>query len=141
MKILFIVIGFWFMVMACASEVADEPTHNFVQIGKASYYANSLKGGFTASGEPYHPDSLTAAHKHLPMGTRVLVVNPENDKEVIVTINDRGPHRSGRIIDLSRRAAEELGIIRVGVASVVIKATVDPALAEKLLKKKNKEQN
>ena len=134
MKILFVIISSWLTMLVCASNQAGEPTYNFVQNGKASYYANSLKGGFTASGERYHPDSLTAAHKHLPMGTKVLVINPKNQREVIVTINDRGPHRQGRIIDLSRRAAEQLGIIRVGVAPVIIKATLPPAVADKLSK-------
>ena len=61
MKISVFVLSGWLLALACASNVADEPAPNFVQKGKASYYANSLAGNFTASGERYHPDSLTAA--------------------------------------------------------------------------------
>lgn len=132
MKISVFVLSGWLLALACASNVADEPAPNFVQKGKASYYANSLAGNFTASGERYHPDSLTAAHRHLPFGTRVQVTNPTNQQQVTVTINDRGPHHRGRIIDLSRAAAEQLGIIREGVAPVIVKATLPPGLADRL---------
>ena len=85
--------------------------------GGASRYAEMLAGRPTASGEPYHPDSLTAAHRTLPFGTRVRVTNRGNGRSVIVRINDRGPFRpAGRIIDLSGRAARELGF--TGVARV-----------------------
>lgn len=120
------------LLLACTSGSADEPAYNFVQEGEASYYANSLAGGTTASGEPYRPDSLTAAHRHLPLGTTVLVVNPANQREVTLTVNDRGPHHDGRIIDLSRRAAEDLDIIDAGVAQVIVKASLDPAVADSL---------
>ncbi|HWV58556.1 MAG TPA: septal ring lytic transglycosylase RlpA family protein [Longimicrobiales bacterium] len=90
------------------------------EIGSASYYANSLAGRKTASGEPYRPEAMTAAHRTLPLGTRVRVTNLSNGRSVVVRVNDRGPFVSGRIIDLSRAAAEELGFIRKGHTRVRI---------------------
>ncbi|NOZ62072.1 MAG: septal ring lytic transglycosylase RlpA family protein [Calditrichaeota bacterium] len=90
------------------------------QQGKASYYADSFKGNKTANGEIYDPKKFTAAHRTLPFGTRVRVTNLFNDKSVVVRINDRGPFIKSRIIDLSRAAAEQLGIIDSGVAEVLI---------------------
>lgn len=86
--------------------------------GKASYYADRFTGKPTASGERYQPTKLTAAHKHLPLGTRVKVTNLRNKRSVIVRINDRGRLGRGRIIDLSHRAAEEIGMLRSGIAPV-----------------------
>lgn len=82
----------------------------FYQEGKASYYANMLHGKRTASGEKYHKNKLTAAHKTLPLGTRVRVTHRRTGRWVIVTINDRGPYSDKYIIDLSRRAAKHLGM-------------------------------
>src|SRR5688500_2730559 len=77
--------------------------------GGASFYGASFEGRRTASGERFDPDELTAAHPTLPFGTRVRVTNLGNDKTVVVRINDRGPYRRGRIIDVSYRAARKLG--------------------------------
>lgn len=88
-----------------------------VQCGKASWYA---LGGMTASGERADPRQLTAAHPTLPFGTLVKVENLRNGRTVTVRVNDRGPFRSGRIIDVSRRAAEQLGFRSAGVARVRI---------------------
>lgn len=88
--------------------------------GKASYYAHKFHGRKTSSGEVYNKDSLTCAHRTLPFGTKLQVTNPQNNKSVIVTVNDRGPHLRSRLIDLSYAAAKELEIIRQGVASVEI---------------------
>ncbi len=88
------------------------------QRGDASYYADSFEGHRTASGETYSGDDLTAAHRWLPFGTRVRVTNVRNGRSVEVVINDRGPFRAGRVIDVSRRAAEALGLVRDGVAPV-----------------------
>jgi rare lipoprotein A len=88
--------------------------------GVASYYAGRFEGRRTASGERYHGAALTAAHRTLPFGTRVRVTNLENGRSVEVVINDRGPHRSGRIIDLSRAAAEALDFVRAGTARVAV---------------------
>ena len=89
-----------------------------VQIGSASFYHPALDGRETASGEPFSSQLMTAAHRTLEFGTRVRVTNLVNLRSVIVTINDRGPYVAGRIIDLSRRAAAELGFVRNGVTRV-----------------------
>ena len=89
-----------------------------VEVGLASYYGKRLVGRKTASGERYDKDALTAAHRDYPFGTWVRVTSLNNGKTVLVRINDRGPRRGKRIIDLSRRAASELGMIYAGVASV-----------------------
>ena len=109
--------------------------YNFVQEGVASYYAHSLRGRPTASGALYHPDSLTAAHRYLPFGTEVVVTNTVNQRQVSVTINDRGPFRSRRIVDLSYRAADSLGIVRSGTERVVIQAKLPPEVAERVQEK------
>lgn len=96
-----------------------------VQTGKASFYSDEFEGHLTASGEKYHPKKMTAAHKTLPFGTVVKVTNLANNKSVEVTINDRGPYEDGRVIDLSRAAAEKLGFINEGLADVTIEV-VDP---------------
>jgi peptidoglycan lytic transglycosylase len=77
-------------------------------------------GHRTASGERYDPHALTAASKTLPLGSTVLVTNPETGKSVTVRINDRGPYVRGRSLDLSERAAEEIGITKKGVARVKV---------------------
>jgi len=86
--------------------------------GKASYYGARHHGNKTASGERFDQHALTAAHRSLPFGTRVRVTNLHNDKQVVVRINDRGPFVRGRIIDLSRAAAERLDMLRAGVVPV-----------------------
>lgn len=89
--------------------------------GHASYYADSLAGHKTASGEPYDPRALTAAHRTLPFGTIVEVAR-DDGRSVRVRVNDRGPFGpSGRVIDLSRGAAEALGMIRDGVVEVTLR--------------------
>ncbi len=83
--------------------------------GQASYYSDALAGRPTASGEPYDPQRLTAAHRSLPFGT-IVRVSMESGKTVYVRINDRGPFVRGRVLDLSRAAAEHLGFVKRGVA-------------------------
>ncbi|WP_118194141.1 septal ring lytic transglycosylase RlpA family protein [Albibacterium indicum] len=100
-------------VTSCAPKIT--------QRGKASYYADKFKNRPTASGERYKPGRLTAAHKTLPFGTKVTVINRQNGQRVKVVINDRGPFVSGRIIDVSRKAAKRLNMIRSGVVDVQIK--------------------
>ena len=91
-----------------------------VQKGKATFYSKRATGARTANGERLHHDSLTCAHRTYPFGTLLRVKNPANGKEVVVRVTDRGPFVRGRIIDLSWRAAKELGIIAQGVAMVEI---------------------
>jgi rare lipoprotein A len=87
---------------------------------RASYQGEEEAGHRTASGEAYDPEALTAASKTLPIGSTIIVTNPKNGKSVKVRINDRGPHVRGRSLDLSRRAAEELGITEKGVARLKV---------------------
>jgi len=95
--------------------------------GLAAFYADSLHGKRTASGEAYDKGALTAAHRHLRFGTVVRVLNLENRRSVDVRINDRGPFGSAeRIIDLSRAAAEELDMIRAGVVRVRVTVIEGP---------------
>jgi rare lipoprotein A len=98
-----------------------------VQTGKASWYGDAHHGKKTASGEVYDMAQLTAAHRTLPIGTRVRVTNVANGRSVVVRINDRGPFRDGRIIDLSRAAARELGPLGVGVFTVRLEVLEDAA--------------
>jgi rare lipoprotein A len=86
--------------------------------GVASFYGNKFKGRKTSSGERYHPDSMTAAHKTLPFGTLVKVTNPRNGHSTLVKVNDRLPKKSKRIIDLSKKAARELDMIKQGIVKV-----------------------
>ena len=85
------------------------------QCGNASWYALYSQ---TASGEQMNPAELTAAHRTLPFGTKLKVTNQKNGKSVIVRINDRGPFIKGRVIDLSKGAARQLGFISSGVANI-----------------------
>lgn len=89
--------------------------------GTASYYAHNFHGRKTSSGEQYHKDSLTCAHRTLPFGTLLHVKNLKNNKSVIVKVTDRGPHARNRLIDLSREAAERLDMLRAGVVTVEIR--------------------
>ncbi len=96
------------------------------QKGVASYYHDSLHGRKTASGEVYNKRIRSAAHKSFPLGTKVRVTKLSSGKSIVVRINDRGPFVKGRVIDLSRRAARELGIIRSGVAKVAVEVVSVP---------------
>lgn len=111
------------LLLACAILMISTTacSRKVTQSGKASYYADSFDGKRTASGETFRQRHLTAAHKSLPFGTRVKVVNIANGRSVKVRINDRGPFAPGRIIDLSKKAASKLGMINTGVANVEIK--------------------
>lgn len=93
---------------------APEPTVLRTLTGSASYYASSLAGRRTASGVRYDPRQMVAAHRTLPFGTLLRVTNPANGRTVTVRVVDRGPFTRGRVLDLSRAAAEELDFIRRG---------------------------
>ncbi|MBK1720188.1 septal ring lytic transglycosylase RlpA family protein [Thiocystis violacea] len=92
-----------------------------VSDGVASYYGDGFNGRRTASGERFDMHDLTAAHRTLEFGTRVMVTNKANGRSVEVTINDRGPYAHGRSIDVSKGAAKELGMLGSGVARVELK--------------------
>ncbi len=88
------------------------------QTGRASFYADRFQNRKTASGERYDRHQLTAAHRTYPFGTRVRVVRLDTGRSVVVRVNDRGPRSPDRIIDLSRKAAETLGLSKRGVVKV-----------------------
>jgi rare lipoprotein A len=97
-----------------------EPTDVYEAIGQgeASYYGRELAGNRTASGERFNPNALTAAHRSLPLGTRLRVTNVANGLSVIVRVNDRGPFVRSRLIDVSLAAAREIQMVRSGKAQV-----------------------
>lgn len=96
------------------------PAQGPLEHGIASWYGPGFHGKRTSSGMVFDQNELTAAHPTLPLGSRVLVTNEQNGKKVEVVINDRGPFVSGRVIDLSRAAAERLGMLRPGTTPVRI---------------------
>ena len=99
---------------------APRPSGTELARGSASWYGPGFHGKRTASGERFDMNALTAAHRTLPFGTRVRVINMQNGLEVVVRINDRGPHAADRIIDLSRAAAAAIDMLRAGEAPVVL---------------------
>jgi len=86
--------------------------------GVASYYSDKFHGRRTANGERYDKNGFTAMHRWLPFGTRIRVINLSNYRAIEVRVNDRGHRRNRRLLDLSRRAAAELGMLRSGIAQV-----------------------
>ena len=97
-----------------SNDVAQWP----METGMATYYAAEMEGRLTASGEPYSPELLTAAHRTLPLGSTVRVTNLKNNQQVVVRINDRWGGGSGRVINLSKQAAIDLGFGSSGMVSV-----------------------
>jgi len=95
------------------------------QTGTASYYAKKFEGRKCACGEKFRQDSLSAAHKTLPFGTKVKVTNLKNDSTVIVRINDRLPKNSKRVIDLTKRAAKQLNFVQAGLTRVKLEVLKD----------------
>ena len=103
---------------SCAKKTVMRPKHSAE--GHASWYGPGFHGRTTANGERYNQYAMTAAHKKLPFNTKVRVINLNNNKSVIVRINDRGPFIRGRIIDLSKKAAKEIAMLDSGTAPVRI---------------------
>jgi rare lipoprotein A len=106
--------------------VGGKATPGYTESGIASYYHDRFQGRKTASGERFDQTTYSAAHKTLPFGTTVRVTRVDSGRSVVVTINDRGPYKKGRIIDLSRQAARELGMIDRGVVKVEIEVIGTP---------------
>jgi rare lipoprotein A (peptidoglycan hydrolase) len=106
-------------VIAAPKEICPHPGYvktERIYAGKASFYSIRCNGGTqTASGEKLSDYAHTAAHKTLPMGSKVLVTNKNNGKSVVVRINDRGPFIKGRVIDVTKGVAETLGMVKAGV--------------------------
>lgn len=107
-----------------------------VQQGSASYYGDSFAGRSTASGATYEPEGFTAAHRNLPFGSVLRVTRSDGGRSVYVTVTDRGPYGPrGRILDLSRAAAERLGMLRAGVVTIKLEV-VEYGPARKVRRKK-----
>jgi len=102
---------------AARAASASEPGRA-VGTGEASYYGDELRGRPTASGEAFDPAAYTAAHRTLPLGTRLRVTNLDNGRSVVVRVNDRGPFSGDRVLDVSERAAHDLGMLGRGTARV-----------------------
>lgn len=111
----------WAWVLPVLLSACGGSKNAFTQSGQGSYYADKFAGRATASGAPYRPGQMTAAHNTLPFGTRIKVTNVRNGKSVKVTVNDRGPHVKGRIVDVSRKAANKLDLVDAGVVPVQLK--------------------
>ena len=123
--LIFLIAGFFLLTTSCGvvqrtaePKVSGTESGRIVGSGIASWYGPNFHGKLTANGERYNMNDYTAAHKTLPFNTVVQVDNVENGKSVIVRINDRGPYVDNRIIDLSRKAAQEIDMIGNGTASV-----------------------
>ena len=108
------------------NSVANSDRSHSLQ-GTASYYGGKFHGRKTASGERFNQNALTAAHKTLPLGTKVRVTNLRNGETVDVKINDRGPYHKGRVIDLSKSAARELRMLGAGTAKVKVEVLAKKA--------------
>jgi rare lipoprotein A len=104
--------------VVCSSLITMATDALATETGVASYYSDKFQGRQTASGEKYDRNKLTAAHRTLPIGSQIEVVNLKNQNSVIVTINDRGPYAGKRALDLSYAAAKELGLVATGIAKV-----------------------
>ena len=127
--------SFTLLFAECAERKGNAPEE--MQSGKASYYGDEFHGDTTASGDIYDQNEFTAAHRTLPFGTLVLVVNEKNKKQVVVSINDRGPFRKKRIIDLSVASAMRIGMYERGIAPVKIlplRVLEQTAIADSLMK-------
>lgn len=108
------------LVTGCLTLVTGDVAASSNQCGTASWYGPGFNGKRAASGEIFNQNAMTAAHKSLPFGSMVKVVNQKTGKSITVEINDRGPYHGGRIIDLSKAAANRLGIIQAGTGKVCI---------------------
>src|SRR5262245_11370597 len=106
------------MLVCRTAAAADQDS--WARVGNASWYGQEFESRITASGERFDPGMLTGAHRTLPLGSKVRVTNLHNGRSVLVTINDRGPYRGRREIDLSYGAARVLGMLNRGVARVLI---------------------
>ena len=115
------------MVCLCCLTVSFSPGAHArgPMVGLASIYSDRFHGEPTSSGERYHKDRMTAAHRTLPIGTLVRVTHLRNGRSVIVRINDRGPYIKRRIIDLSREAAKKIEMVRYGISRVKLEVLAE----------------
>lgn len=118
-----------------ATVVPQIRVHRPPEYGVASWYGYREAGKLTASGAVFHPDELTAAHRWLPLGTKVRVTRLDTHRSVVVTINDRGPYVGGRVIDLSPAAAHDLAMMQKGLIRVRIDVLTEPPPLKLLVKR------
>jgi len=97
-----------------------------LEFGLASWYGDECSGNPTASGESFDMTALTAAHRELPLGTKIKVTNLYNSRSAVVRVNDRGPNIAGRVVDLSAAAAQRLGFVRQGLTPVQVEVVACP---------------
>ncbi len=103
-----------------AAPAASGCPTQMIQEGKASWYGAGHQGQKTASGERFDSQARTAAHRTLPLGTPIEVTNLENGRKTTLVVNDRGPHKKGRVLDISQKGAQDLGFVSDGTAAVRI---------------------
>ena len=113
-------------------EPEDTANKDFSEVGLASWYGKDFDGKLTASGVPFDSNKISSAHKTIPLGSKILVQNMENKKQIEVIVNDRGPYIKGRILDLSEKGAELLGYKQEGLTHVGIKVIEFPSKKEKV---------
>jgi rare lipoprotein A len=106
--------------LADAQPLDAADASDFRQVGRASWYGRDFHGRRTANGERFNMNALTAAHRTLPLSSYIRVTNPENGRWVVVKVNDRGPYKRGRVLDLSYAAAKMIGLIHAGTGRVKI---------------------
>ncbi|HSX55703.1 MAG TPA: septal ring lytic transglycosylase RlpA family protein [Sphingomonas sp.] len=111
-------IGALALALAAPAAAGEDEAGTELGSGMASYFSREMAGNRTANGERCDPDTLTAAHRTAPFGSRIRVTSHTTGKSVIVRVNDRGPFSGGRVIDLSHAAAREIGMHRSGTARV-----------------------
>jgi len=126
---------FWFLLVfvSLVASGFKSKSEGHWHSGMASYYSKKLAGRKTSSGERFHPYKYTAAHRTLPMGTWVQVKSTRTERITYVRINDRGPHKKSRMIDVSYAAAKELGILGHGVSTILIRPLFKEDLTDSLL--------
>ncbi|AGA34676.1 Rare lipoprotein A precursor [Thioalkalivibrio nitratireducens DSM 14787] len=115
------------VLLAVPPATSADVSSGYTEAGIASYYHDRFQGRKTASGERFDQREFSAAHRSLPFGTTVRVTRNDTGQSIVVRINDRGPFRRGRIIDLSREAARELGMLERGLVRVTIEV-ISPAV-------------
>jgi rare lipoprotein A len=119
--------------LAAPTHAARAKTHRIakaIQHGKISWYGREFAGRRTASGERFDPRALTMAHRSLPLGTIVLVINDDNGRSVTLRVNDRGPYCDGRVADVSRAASLELGFHQYGIVDATLEVLWTPPASD-----------
>jgi rare lipoprotein A len=114
-------VGLWVLLLFSAPVGAQTAIAiGHTEVGIASFYHDRFQGRTTANGERFDQKAYSAAHRSLPFGTEVRVTRVDTGRSVVVTINDRGPFKKGRVVDLSRQAARDLGMVDKGLAKVKV---------------------